>query len=130
MKKIYFWIFALVLIIIFILFVLRIFTTSAPNPTATPTPTLIPGQPASENYNIDAKTKQKLNQEYFVSNLVNSVPYKGKFFALDYNFNNATFLLTLDKNNLVKANAEFDAYLKENSIANRSWFDNLVTSYK
>jgi hypothetical protein len=129
-KKNYFWLFAVLLIIIFILFVLRIFTTSAPNPTTIPTPTLIPGQPASENYNINPQTKQQLNKAYFVSNLVNHVPYQGKFFTLDYNFGNATFLLTLDKNNLNEANAEFNAYLKTNNIAASSWFDNLVTSYK
>jgi hypothetical protein len=129
-KKNYFFIFAVLLIVIFILFVLRIFTTNVSNQTAIPTPTLIPGQPASENYNINPQTKQQLNQAYFVSNLVNHVPYQGKFFTLDYNFNNATFLLTLDKNNLSEANAEFNAYLKINSIADKSWFDNLVTSYK
>jgi len=125
-KKIYFWIFAVILIIIFILFVLQIFTTNSSGPAIAPAPK--PSQ--GDNLYVNPQTKQKLNQEYLVSNLINHIPYQGKFFTLDYNFNNATFLLTFDKNNLNEANAEFNAYLKINSIADKSWFDNLVTSYK
>lgn len=130
MKKIFFYLFAGTLIVLFIVFVLLIFTSTAQKIIILPTPTPIPGQPASEKYNINPQTKQKLNQAYFISNLVNHAPYQGKFFTLDYNFNNATFLLTLDKNHLTEANAEFNAYLKTNSIADKSWFDNLITTYK
>src|ERR1035437_852692 len=141
MKTEYFYLFAgVLLIIILTLFILRFFTPSSPmqNTTQPPTPTLIlilsptpiADQAASEKYNISTQDKQKINQSYFVSNLINNVPYKGRYFTLDYNFNTSIFLLTLDKNNLTVANMEFDAYLKTNSINNRSWFENLVTNYK
>jgi len=142
MKALYFYLFAGVLIIIIlILFILRFFAPNSPTQKQVqtfPTPTLVlrstqtslPEQSASENYNISAQEKQKINQAYFVSSLVNNVPYRGQDFTLAYNFDTATFLLTLDKNNLTAANAEFNAYLKTNGIKDKSWFDNLVTNYK
>jgi hypothetical protein len=108
--------------------VFRVFTNTNQNPTTPTAPTSKPLE--GDNLYVNQQTKQKLNQEYLISSLINHVPHQGRLFTLDYNFNNATFLLTLNKNNLTEANTEFDSYLKQNKIDNRSWFENLVTSYK
>jgi hypothetical protein len=100
------------------------------NISITPSPIITPDIPVNDNYHMTTQEKQLQNQRSFVSDLITHLPYSGKYFALAYDFNNATFVLALAKNNLVKANVEFDAYLKTNNINNRSLFENLVTSYK
>ena len=143
MKKVfiifYFIVFILIAIIIFSL----LNRPNAPKkiPLITPTPTISPIQktttqnnnpesPVSDNFYRTPQEKQRDNKMSFVTSLIGHLPYNGKFFTLDYNFNNATFVLTLNKNSLTEANNEFDAYLKTNGINDRSLFENLITTYR
>lgn len=111
------------------------------NSTISPTPiTTSTGSQTTPPNNLDAPTndifyrtpkeKQQDNQMSFVTDLISKLPYYGTLFTLEYNFNTATFILSLDATKLNEANNEFDVYLKNNGIADRSLFDNLVTTYK
>lgn len=116
---------------IFILFVLTMAPSFFPKPNPTPTPTPYTPQPTgsgSNNYNVDSYTKTQLQREYYVSKLIGIVPYEGKDFALDYNIKSAMFVLTIKQNAQQAGNQEFDAFLKQNQIQDRSWISNLTIS--
>ena len=72
----------------------------------------------------------QLDQETAVGNLLNILPYKGTNFSFSFNYQTNVFVLTLNKNNTAQGNTEFDAFLKKNNIADRSWFLNLTIVYQ
>ena len=88
------------------------------------------GPGGSNSYVQTPKQQTQQQRQALVSQLINKVPYNGKYFSLNYNFNDAKFILTLSSNNLVQANTEFDSFLKQNGIQSRSWFTNLETYTK
>jgi hypothetical protein len=127
MKKNYFYLFSGVLIIIFILFVLRIFTTQAPNPTKTATPTI---DTLNQVHPPSAQELKIINENSKKGDLINILPYTGTYFSFDFDFAKNSFVLTLDKNNITAGNNNFDTFLKNNGVPNRSWFNDLLIIYK
>lgn len=102
-----------------------------------PTPTIFlispqktPGQEASsDDYSLTPKEQAEEVKKFATIELVNIVPYTGNFFTLDYDYDNAKFVLKLDKNNTRDANKELSTFLNAHKIKDLSWFENISISY-
>jgi len=138
MKKIMF-LFSIVFVIISIIIISLIFGNktqtnhSQSNPSfVAPTPFhAVPGGGALSGVGrLNQNDKIQLNQQSLVSRLITTLPYRGKAFSLEFSFNSGKFLLILNQKDLTAANSEFDNYLKQNGIQDRSWFGNnlIITS--
>jgi hypothetical protein len=66
-----------------------------------------------------------VERESKVGQLLNKLPYQGKNFDINYDISTAVFRVKIRKENEVEGNKEFDQFLKENSINERSWIRNL-----
>lgn len=62
--------------------------------------------------------------------LLEKVPYKGKLFTFDYSTDDLAFKVILDSSQVLEANQEFDAFLKQNGIEDKSWLRDLKIEYK
>lgn len=75
-------------------------------------------------------TEVQTNQQSSdVMSLLNKTPYYGKNFAFFYSYSGNYFTLYVSPNNKVAGNAEFDQFLKQNGVENRSWIYDLRTVY-
>lgn len=61
--------------------------------------------------------------------LVSQIPIKGKDFSLYYSFKGDVFILYINPSQKELGNKEFDDYLKRNGVNDRSWMENLFTTY-
>ncbi|MBI2600106.1 hypothetical protein HYW43_04295 [Candidatus Daviesbacteria bacterium] len=61
-----------------------------------------------------------------ITDLISILPYRGKYFTLDYSLHDFLFTLTLDSSNRRAGMEEFDYFLKQHNIENLSLFTNLV----
>lgn len=106
-------------------------TELSPIPTSATLPTITTsgGSVKSDDYSTSQAALDKQNQDYLVSKLMNIVPYRGKHFSFDFNFDSATFLLALDKTTIDEGNVEFETFLKQNGVQGKSWLGKLITSY-
>ena len=119
---------------VFILFLFSNNTKTGPysNPSPTAIPTIRPVVPTpTQEEAVGTFVKPsgsdavEIDKNRLKGDLINILPYSGKYFTLDYDFGNYVFILRLDKNNLPLANQEIDAFLKQHGIESRSWLDNL-----
>lgn len=99
-------------------------TSKKPGQVATPSPTISGAVP--NNYFWTQKTKEASKKSYAVGQLIDKLPYKGANFSISYDINNDIFILVLNQNNAMLANKEFDNFLLQNNIKDRSWISNLV----
>lgn len=60
-----------------------------------------------------------------VSALIEKLPYQGTDFSLSYNFADDSFLLSLDATNQAQGETEFENFLKQNGVLDKSWLQNL-----
>lgn len=79
---------------------------------------------------IDAKNKEQLEKAGAVGRLLTKLPYTGNAFSLRYDYGNNIFYLTLVRDNRTQGNQEFEQFLRENDILDRSWIKNLTVSYQ
>lgn len=122
----------IIAIAFFVAFFLLYLTTSKKQPVAPPlypTPTQIEtNENVSFPDSINAGSQTTIdyfNHSFLVGKLVNKLPHKGNDFSFSYDSSKNIFLLSLNEDNSNAANAEFDDYLRQNGISNRSWFENL-----
>jgi len=134
MKKFVF--FSFVLVILFVVFVLDIFLNSGgqlkQNVKSTST-TFVNHEDVGAVSAISKPSKSgqiELNKDSALGNLVSKLPYTGRYFYFVYDFPKGSFVLTLDKNNITQGNSNFDAFLRNNGIQDRSWFINLSVVYQ
>lgn len=55
-----------------------------------------------------------------VGALLGIVPYQGEYFSLDYNYDTFNYVLTLQRDFLEQGDEEFDEFLKDNGISDRT----------
>jgi len=60
--------------------------------------------------------------------IYDKTPYVGNYFNLVYNESDAWFYLYIDPSSRTEGNKEFDQFLKDNGIPNRSFFKGLKES--
>lgn len=131
---------AVVLLILFLIFILGLLILNGvfapknknPLPSPTPFPSLNPGVFNSVPDKI-IKTRDEDEADrraFLVGKLINILPYSGVDFVLSFDYDSDSFLLTLNKNNIDKANEELNLFLSQNSIESKSWIENLIVSYK
>ena len=60
-----------------------------------------------------------------ISGLIDLTPHSGKFFSLYFTYKTYSFVLYVDTKHQKEGNANFDSFLKQNGITNRSWINNL-----
>jgi hypothetical protein len=77
---------------------------------------------------MDEATKEALDQSYLVGKLADKLPYYGTNFNFYYSYSRNIFMLYLKPANKQAGNVEFDAFLKQNGVNNRSWIKNLVVT--
>lgn len=101
-------------------------TTFLVNQQTTPgvPPSLIPGN--SESYKksvqIIAVTEAPiLEREKAVGKLKFKTPYQGIHFQMNYDYKRLQYIVTIPNDKIVEGNTEFDTFLKQNDIADRSW---------
>lgn len=73
------------------------------------------------------QTKEDIDRSYLVSQLIPKLPYRSNNFSLFYSFSDDKFTLYINSGNQNQGNADFDSFLKQNGVADRSWIDNLNT---
>lgn len=127
------------LIIVFLLILLFILALASKNyPTPTPQiapispttlitqklPSTIPAQGEVYKKSVNAIEKKEspiIVKEAAVGRLLDLLPYKGKFFLMKNDYNNAQYILIISKENEKEGNEEFDNFLKKNGVENRNW---------
>lgn len=121
-------------------------TTSRPTPLNTPVATVKPSSVASPASSIDERlyseeykkeaaetNKQEQSQiekDKLVAKFIDTLPYKGSFFSASLNLNTGRVEIVIDDANKAQGEVEFDEYLKNNQITDRSWIQNLSIKYE
>lgn len=70
--------------------------------------------------------RQQLKQDNQVAGLIDYLPWQGDSVSADFDFRHADFVVTLVAGQEDAGNAEFDQFLHEHGVADRSWIRNLV----
>lgn len=146
MKKTYI-IIAFIIVTIFLVLITNLLQsdkkTVANNPLSpTPIPTVeieFPTETSSSNIPAQGKQYQSsanqiakveapiIEKEAAVGRLLDLLPYQGKDFRMESDYKNAQYVVTILKDKEKEGNAEFDAFLKQNGVAERAWIrDNLL----
>lgn len=89
----------------------------------------IPAQGTEYNQSvrkIQEEEKQAIYESSQVGKLLDILPYTGTNFSLSYSYSKNVFTLVLNGQNQSLGNAEFDRFLQQQGIQNRSWIKNLV----
>ncbi|MFW5703633.1 MAG: hypothetical protein ACOCXQ_02260 [Patescibacteria group bacterium] len=78
-----------------------------------------------ETFKEEAHQAQEelINKYIAVGDLKSELPYEGEYFILSYDYENLAFDLTLDTQNLTKAEEEFAQYLDDKNIATQEWLE-------
>jgi hypothetical protein len=106
-------------------------TRRQPTPTliipriVTPLPANIaaPGQEYNESMDkIIAQEKPIIDREAKVGRLLTKMPYNGTNFSIRHDYNQGVFIVTIPRNRQQEGNVEFDEFIKQNGIGDRSWF--------
>jgi len=79
---------------------------------------------------IQQQNQQFNNQEEKVGQLLNKVPYQGTNFKLVFDSSSSEFVVTINQNNKTQGETEFENFLKQNQIEDKSWIRNLRTEYQ
>lgn len=107
-------------------------TPEAIHPNTTSVPTSNPKQLESSSEYKDSvkkiadKNKTALQRDATVASLLSILPYKGAHFTFTYSYKTNEFTLVVDKSNRALGSQEFDKWLKEHKVDNRSWIKNLT----
>lgn len=72
---------------------------------------------------IEGEEREDLRREELVSKLLNKLPYKSDNFSMSHSVRINRFIVTI-KN--TQGESDFDQFLKENGISDRSWIRNLI----
>ncbi|MBI2596413.1 hypothetical protein HYW46_06830 [Candidatus Daviesbacteria bacterium] len=122
-------VFGLIVLIIISIVVLGL-GKKKPLPSGSPIPSasaVIQKPETGKKYQIITGADQKqIDQDSLVGNLLTKLPYKGTNFSLDYSYNSLQFILTLNTQNKDLGNKEFDQFLLQNQILDRSWLKYLT----
>ncbi len=120
-KKISFYLALILLSIIIIVFFISV--GKSPSPPSIPKPNL---KYSEDQKNIWASEAPQINRDATVGQLVKKLPYSGQYFRFYFDYPTARFILELDSNHIDEGNKNFDAFLKENKVEERSWVQNLT----
>lgn len=126
-KNLIYFIFAGVLVLIFIsFFITEIFFNKAIKVSEPPFPT--PGYPIPGHV-YDTQTSEdiaKRDKSRLITQLLGKLPYKGNNFYLEYFYTNHQFRLTLYKGREQTGEDEFVNFLRDNNIPGEKDLDGLV----
>ncbi len=119
---------SLLFLFILVMFMLIVFVSSNggnhPSPqTPLPTSPIEGAFPGVKNTPEDTEQSRR---SYLVGDLIEKLPYSGKNFSLYYILNTSQFVLYISPRDSTGGNNEFDAFLKQNGVDDRSWIENLV----
>jgi hypothetical protein len=76
------------------------------------------------NYFFSEEGEEQARQDFLLGELINKLPHEGNNFALSYDFSRDVFVLTLGESENL-GNRNFEVFLSENNIEDRSWIENL-----
>lgn len=129
-------IFAIILLILIITYSLVTKSKKSSSPSVMPTlsiniPTITEVPEQSQEYKestekIAREQKEFLDHEAKVAQLLKLLPYQGNNFNLSYDYKKLEFILNIKQDKVTEANNEFNQFLLQNDIENRSWIRNLI----
>lgn len=130
--------FFLFIFILFLVFLNKQKTESIPSPTPSSNIDIkqTPKPEGQQDFDYSPQYKEQVKEiidkegplrarDSLVSALINKLPYAGNNFSMRFDFDNAQFIVEIDKANPQEGNIQFDEFLKVNNIESRSWFRNL-----
>jgi len=89
-------------------------------------PAPVTGGAVPNNYYWTQKTREDSRNSYAVGVLIGKLPYQGTNFSMFYDIKKDIFTVILNSENVAAANKEFDVFLSDNNVQDRSWVLNLV----
>lgn len=101
-------------------------------PIKTPIPLQknLPQSSYPNKYSWDSQKQEKARRSFILGKLAAKLPYTGLLFSLSYDIDSDFFNLVINKNNTVGASEELNSFLKKNGVEEKSWIENLKTSYE
>ena len=121
--------FSLVIFLIFVSFFFFSFTKRLVNPVSTrpsSAPVNAGPQPGRVYSEVTKENIAENTQSQLVSQLTGTLPYQGKDFYLEYFYTNYVYQLTFYKSREDQGEKEFEQYLKDSQIEDKSWLKRLV----
>lgn len=114
-------------IIILLLFIVVFLLPSKKEESKTPVQTKTgTSEAVPNNYYWTPKGREASKRSYAVGSLIDKLPYEGGNFSMSYDINQDLFTVTLNSENVALANKEFDLFLSDNNVGDRSWIINLL----
>lgn len=125
----------LLILVLGVLVIVITMRTKKPTPsvTVTPTPTYSMFQPHDEpqpGVEYEYIEPDEAKKEIAVGNLVRQLPFNGTYASLSYSVKTNKFTAVTNGANKKKSDDELDAFLRKNSIPDRSWIPDLVIQVK
>ena len=93
-----------------------------------PRPTITTAQPEN-NYPVTKEQQTQQDKGVSAGNLLNKLPYHGKYFSFYYDYANDQYTLYIDPSNKDAGNKEFTQFLLSNGGLTKDWYSNLTTIY-
>ncbi len=103
-------------------------TSFSPSPSPRLDQKNTPGEPdPGRSYQkIDQQGLEFIRRGTLISNLIDKLPFEGENFSLLYNLSNNQFIAVFNNKESTLAQKEFEAFLKQNNIEDKSWLYNLT----
>lgn len=99
--------------------------TSVEINTAQVVPSNVPARSEKYKKSIEEIYKKQdvvVAKEAAIGKLLDAVPYKGQYIKITHDFDHPRFIVTIAKGKEKEGSDEFDNFLKQHEIENRSWF--------
>lgn len=98
---------------------------SSSSKSSTVTEDLVPAQSTNyqtERQEIATEEKETLTRESAIGMLLKKLPYSGTNFKMEHDYGKVQYVVTIPQAREKEGNEELDAFLKENNVADKSWF--------
>lgn len=129
MKKRFFVLLIILVILVFILILVYFSSKLGGGSSSFPTPTPAGSISFPEDFNTASPEDiKKAKESYLVGQLIPALPHHGTNFSLYYDFSKNQFILYLNPFATSEGSVEFDAFLKQNGVEDRSWIENLTST--
>lgn len=117
--------FCIAFLCLFLYLIFKSFTTPPTTPS-TPPPT--PSDSPKTQYIDDTSEPKEPEKAEEISRLIDKTPYQGAFFSFTYDLNTALFTVNIDPANESEGEKEFNKFLNQNGIPNKSYIIGLKTT--
>jgi hypothetical protein len=133
MKRFIFFSVFIIVFFFIILIAISLFVGSNSNNNIFSIPTQVPKQEDTNavsgvSQDTDPAQIEANRRSGLVYGLIEKTPYIGKNFSFYYSFSNDQFTVYINNKNFKAGEEEFENFLKQNGVDDKSWITNLVTT--